>query len=95
MSESQETRKRHRCEVQGERFVEPCWVLDEMAQSSGKGINIWRAVGPAGPSRTFMTLHSGKHAKKGVAMNYCPFCGTDISAPLRARQALASKDSPQ
>lgn len=34
------------------------------------------------PSRTFFSVKSGEYAKKGIALNFCPFCGVQIDSPF-------------
>lgn len=33
--------------------------------------------------KTFLTLHDQSVKKRGVVINYCPFCSTDISGHLQ------------
>lgn len=80
--------RRHPCEVRDDNFVVPCTALEESIGGFGtdkrKGIVAWHLIHmPTGkPSRSFIGVRSGDHAVKGVAFNFCPFCGTKIDAPF-------------
>lgn len=95
MSESPE-----KCTVRGGNFVIPCGTLDECvnnntpAFSTRKGVAVWNRFRREGvslvPSRTFFGLICSAHPN-GIAFNYCPFCGEDISAPFFTGDAEESK----
>lgn len=34
------------------------------------------------PSRRFFFVASGDHSTKGIVLNFCPFCGESIDAPV-------------
>lgn len=76
------------CDVEGGRFVRPCAPLSECVSGTAfdkqKGVIEWNFIdmkkGEA--SRTFFGIRSGIHAVKGIAFNWCPFCGTKIDAPF-------------
>jgi len=59
--------------------------------SKGKGVVaqplIWLGPPEEGKSRTLVILRSGDFAKKGVVLNYCPFCGEKL-------YDVAKDDSP-
>ena len=38
-------------------------------------------------SRHLVTLKSGKHSKKGLVFNLCPFCGGELVKGVRAELA--------
>lgn len=78
-----------RCSVRDGKFVEPCKTLRAVCEGSpvgrGKGVRAWESYhldGQPRPARTFFGVRSGDHATKGIAFNFCPFCGTKIDAPF-------------
>jgi hypothetical protein len=84
---SEEPKTPPKCTIRDEAFVEPCWALRETAQPSwrrAKGIVIHALVNveTLEPSRRMYAVRSGDHPK-GVLLNFCPFCGVDISAPFK------------
>lgn len=82
------------CEVTGAGFVSPCYALDGASQPHaprGSGVFVaelmdknWKRT------RDLYSLRSGDHRKKGIAMNFCPFCGTQ----LRPASELISEPAP-
>ncbi len=83
-----------KCSVRDGNFVEPCEHLRKACNGrpygTAKGIFIHdlsyldkERLGK--PSRTFFSVKSGEYAKKGVALNFCPFCGVQIDAPFIER----------
>jgi hypothetical protein len=83
-----ETRK-IACTVSDGRFVEPCDGLAELVEnpnsafSRAKGITCWNYTNmeTLKPSRRFYGVKSKSHPN-GLLFNFCPLCGTDISAPF-------------
>lgn len=78
-----------KCSVRAGNFVEPCTALEEVtigeaAFNSRKGVVVWNLFNltSGAPTRSFIGVRSGSVHKKGMAFNFCPFCGTDISAPF-------------
>lgn len=80
--------KRKRCLVtkrQGKLL--PCWGLSE-ALDSGKGVRyrqLFKLKRKFAEGESFATLHSGVFARRGVVINYCPFCGNDIGSHITKR----------
>jgi hypothetical protein len=77
-----------KCSVSG-RLVTPCKDLSESTEFGNphgkqKGIWCWEffKTDTAGPVRRFWGSKSGDHVAKGMAFNYCPFCGEKIDAPF-------------
>lgn len=72
-------RDRGKCEVRGS-FIDPCWPLSEMTQLSGKGIRRHAFINTitGERSRDIYSAASGEHAKNGIALNFCPWCGTSL-----------------
>jgi hypothetical protein len=98
-----------KCTVRDGLFVQPCKSLEEMTEignpPSGKsrGIYWWQLsnLKTHKPSRSFFGAKS-TGMPKGMAFNFCPWCGTNISAPFmqdaqnRKRQSGAQKqDQPE
>jgi hypothetical protein len=83
-----------RCRVRDDRFVEPCEFLGRAIQSRhgpfhrGGGIVLHNLVrlDTLKASRTFVTVRSGEWKAKGIVLNFCPFCGTQIDAPVAKQQ---------
>lgn len=91
-----ENEMRVQCVLRDGRFVEPCWALAETLESDfGRGT---RAQGlktislinltTRKPSRSYAAVKSGKHSKRGLALNYCPFCGADINTFAEEMDAI-------
>lgn len=77
-----------KCTIRDARFVDPCTMLASATEYGNprgkqKGIFGWALhVAGKGASRTFYGAKSGEHVAKGLAFNYCPFCGESIEAPF-------------
>lgn len=77
------------CLIKPGRQIAPCRGLTEVIGRShndaGGGVRIAQLVKLTTfeASRQIVILHSGRHNKKGIVMNFCPFCGTDLT-PLLA-----------
>ena len=84
--------EKQKCNVTADgKFVEPCKTLadaTEFGNPNGKRKGIWAwqyfrlGESKSTPSRTFFGVKSGEHVEKGLAFNYCPFCGEKIDAPF-------------
>ena len=75
-----------KCTVRDGKFVEPCRSLAEVSEYGNprgkqKGVFAWALYVGREPSRTFFGVKSGEWVQKGMAFNYCPFCGEKINAP--------------
>lgn len=76
------------CSVRAGRFVEPCDGLRQAtsarADEKKLGVIIHDLVNlkTRKPSRTYFTIRSGEYAKSGIVVNFCPFCGARIDAPV-------------
>ena len=71
------------------RFVEPCKTLSdatEFGNPNGKRKGVWsweyHSRDKPGPTRRFWGTKSGDFVRKGIAFNFCPFCGEKIEAPF-------------
>lgn len=77
----------HTCEVR-DRVIYPCAVLESALEESirAKGLSEYRFVRLDDPdlpiSRSAIVLRSGDHTKRGIVLNFCPFCGEDIGSHL-------------
>ena len=77
-----------KCYVRDGRYVEPCNMLASATEYGNprgkqKGIFAWALSIPGkGASRTFFGVKSGEQVAKGLAFNFCPFCGERIEAPF-------------
>jgi hypothetical protein len=65
--------------------IKLCWALDEVIELGGVGtryqgvkINNMINMKTMAFSRHLVTVKSGKHSKKGLVMNLCPFCGGEL-----------------
>lgn len=77
------TNTERKCAVEGDA-VDPCPVLAraiEFQSREGKGLRFVQLIDLATwlPTRSFVTVRSGEFVKQGIVLNFCPFCGTDIS----------------
>lgn len=73
-----------KCQVNGNQIT-PCKVLAKALEcgnptSKSKGVFIPERVNiNTGESGTDIgQIHSGQYVGRGVAMNYCPFCGESL-----------------
>lgn len=80
-----------KCTVRDGNFVEPCETLAQASNGRPYGTatgifthNMTYVEGPnfGKPSRTFFSVKTGEFAKKGICLNFCPFCGEKIDAPF-------------
>ena len=77
------------CTVRDGRFVEPCDSLEALIDnptpgfSRRKGIARWALVNLKShkPTRTYVGVLTREHPN-GFLFNFCPICGSDISAPF-------------
>lgn len=74
-----------KCEVQGDKIT-PCHTLGKAleygnpaARSKGLFIPERVNINTGEPGTDIAQLHSGGYVGRGVALNYCPFCGEKIS----------------
>lgn len=77
------------CIVKEGRFVVACKTLersihDVNMRGKSRGITRWDLtnLNTGKRSRTFFGVKSGDFTDKGLAFNFCPFCGAQIDAPL-------------
>jgi hypothetical protein len=80
-------RAKNKCTVRDGLFVEPCDALQAACDGPGsrsKGVRLiaLSSLTSGKQTRSFVVLHSGEYAKKGIALNWCPLCGTPIDAPF-------------
>lgn len=73
-----------KCRVENNSFVIPCKTLSESSQYGNprgkqKGIYAWELSIRGVSSRTFFGVKSGEYIAKGIAFNFCPFCGENIN----------------
>lgn len=67
--------------------ISPCTHLDSVLQMGGRGtkyqgVEMQTLINMKEQkfSRNLVVLKSGTHGKKGVVLNFCPFCRTEILA---------------
>jgi len=76
---------------------EPCRALSRAmegtASSVKKGIVVWcySSLKTGKATRSFVGFKGGKYGTGGVAFNYCPFCGADLT-PSHESKAEATDD---
>lgn len=83
------------CTVRDSKFVEPCDALAELIDTHQPGFSRKRGmfqttysnIHTHEPSRSFVGIKCDAY-KNGMLFNFCPVCGTDISAPF------TEKDEP-
>lgn len=103
MSDDGKVIERVNCNVRDGLFVEPCSTLEECTQnpfpgfSKKKGISRWdmkrRTDQGSMPSRTYFGIMCDAYPN-GMLLNWCPFCGTDISGPFQEKED-PSKAQPE
>jgi len=82
-----------KCTIKDGKFVQPCDALGSVTEynhpkGKQKGVFAWRYTSPeTGPTRTFYGCKSGERVERGLAFNYCPFCGERIDAPINSMEA--------
>lgn len=71
------------------KHIYPCKTLYESSEYGNprgkqKGVFHWEyhTIESNGPVRGFYGVKSGEFVSKGMAFNYCPFCGEKIDAPF-------------
>ena len=78
---------RERCVIEDKRLT-PCAALERALEDDSKParglfpIEIFALA--AGFVRSGAILRSGEFARRGIILNYCPFCGADIGSHLAA-----------
>ena len=75
------TEKIIKCKVDDDD-IKPCWALESTMEEhhNRKGISMMQFYNmkTMKPSRSVAIVKSGQQMKKGLALNYCPFCGENI-----------------
>lgn len=89
--------KRWPCEITP-KGLKQCWALDEVLEIGGQGtkyqgLKIMTMIDMENHkfSRHLVTLKSGKHGKKGLVLNLCPFCGGELVEGAQADLAKRAK----
>lgn len=83
------------CQVsENGRIVTPCKQLSDACEYGNptgrkKGIFGWTLYKPSESelSRQFFGVKSGEFVDRGLAFNFCPFCGTQIDAPFAEKES--------
>jgi hypothetical protein len=85
-----DTEKRWPCKLAPDGLKQ-CWALDEVLEIGGQGmryqglkLNTMINMTTHKFARHLVVLKSGKHGKKGIVLNLCPFCGGDLVANAQA-----------
>lgn len=78
---------KEKCSVKDGKFVEPCKSLNDVTEfghpkGKQRGVWCWEYSIEGKPSRRFFGAKSGSQTEKGLAFNFCPFCGEPIDAPF-------------
>lgn len=81
--------KKHECSVRDGRFIEPCDTLEQFIAShapyavrgSGFFHLTYTNINTLKPTRS-MVGYKTPQKKKGLLINFCPWCGTKIDAPF-------------
>lgn len=82
--------------------IKPCWALEEVLQppygrgtrSQGVVLQTLINMNTREFSRQLVILKSGQHSKKGMALNFCPFCAGEIIAEEVGEQ-LSNSQRPE
>ena len=92
MSDTKVAQERTNCQVRDGRFVEPCLTLQkqiEYCSNAGrfKGLFVltYTNIHTRELSRSMVGIKTGQTGKGGLLLNFCPWCGSDISAPVFER----------
>lgn len=82
-----------KCTVEG-NIVTACEALEKATEFGNprgkqKGIWCWQyfKASEEAPTRRFWGAKSGDSVERGIAFNYCPFCGTEIAPESKKDQA--------
>lgn len=76
------------CAIEGER-VRPCWALSDVLEEAGKGIRYIQTMKLTGENgRGFVAVFGGAHKKRGLVLNYCPFCAEALTQPRTPESAV-------
>lgn len=78
----------------------PCWALDEVLELGGQGTRYQGLklltmidMGSHKFARHLVALKSGKHSKKGLVLNFCPYCRGELVAG--AAEQLTTAQRPE
>jgi len=87
---------KEKCHVDDGKFVRPCHWLDKATDARGnsgreRGLRVFDYSRHGVPSRTFFAIKSAEFPK-ALAIDFCPFCGTNISAPFTDEESAQPKD---
>lgn len=82
---------RTRCVAEGRKLT-PCTTLEKaLGEPNGgqKGISmlVLSNVNTGETTRTGVSVRSGDYSKRGVMLNFCPFCGEDVVSHFDAEAA--------
>lgn len=81
-----------RCVVE-DGHLKPCDALFRALEHGGRGKGILPievfSVSTGEFTRSGVALRSGDFAKRGIVLNYCPFCGADIGSHFAAANEKA------
>lgn len=80
------------CVVRDALFLDPCWALSKVAhhfpgRAAGLYIRRMTNIYTRKPSRTYAVART---CGSDNVLNYCPFCGVRIDAPMRDDEAEAA-----
>ena len=92
--------ERKTCIVEDGKHVRPCLWLEKATDGRGnygreRGLRYfdYTNMETGKPTRSFYAIKSAEFPK-ALAISYCPFCGTDISAPW-AVETEEARTEPQ
>lgn len=83
-----------KCSMKEKVFVKPCGGLQQIMEnihqlSTAKGVTTvtLRNLDTFKPSRSYVVAKLGKHKKRGIIFNCCPFCGERIDGAVTESDA--------
>lgn len=91
-----------KCSLSNEDRVRPCWALSDVlddphgrgTRAQGVSLHFMVDMETCKSSGSLAVLKSGKHNKKGVILNYCPFCGEWINKYVDPADRPAARKHP-
>jgi len=79
------------CRIEGE-FVRPCKMLTASIDRKRVELLVIADMNTFTHKRNMVVLKAGRWAKRGIVMNYCPFCGANIAEHVKARLAEEGRE---
>lgn len=76
---------RRKCRVLKSDQLRPCASLERVIDYKLRFHQLINLTTGA-DSGSFVALYLGAHKKRGVLLNFCPFCGTDIGSHIKKHE---------